>query len=421
MLVKIQMQINADLHIHSRYSGAASREMVIPKIADGARRKGVQLISMGDCLHLKRLGELKECSRIDDGTWEFMGVKFILGTEVEDINRVHHLLFFPCLSAIMDFRERIMPHSKNLEMDGRPKIKLGGEDLTQFATDVDALIGPAHAFTPWTAMYAYHNTLKSCYGDLLDHISFLELGLSADSDYADRISELSKLTFLTNSDAHSPQPARLGREFNRFEVEDISFSELKKALLSTGGRKCVLNVGLPPAEGKYNESACIKCHLHYSLPEARTRNWTCQCGGRIKKGVKDRVEEIADNPQPMHPKGRPPYLHMIPLAEIIAAALGSVSSFSPRILREWKLLVDRFGSEANLLVDTPINEIARVVPVAVAEAIEAFRLGKILIRPGGGGEYGKIELSQEAHPVSFKCAEGQRNLQEFEIEKAKLK
>ena len=238
--------INADLHIHSRFSGATSEKMSIQTISLEAHRKGVNVVATGDCLHNGWLKEISQCNVIDEGTFELNGTRFILNTEVEAQKRVHHLLYFPSVSAVWDFKERIKFKSKNLETDGRPNVDISGEELVQIAKDLDILIGPAHAFTPWTAMYAYYNSLDECYGKLSEYVSFVELGLSADSNFADKIKELHRLTFLTNSDCHSPHPVRLAREFNRFEVGDATFKEIKKAILRIGGNKPVLNVGLPP-------------------------------------------------------------------------------------------------------------------------------------------------------------------------------
>ena len=250
---------------------------------------------------------------------------FTLTTEIEDNHRVHHLLILPSISKSEELAEAMSRHG-DLSSDGRPTVRLNGAEIAEIARDIGALIGPCHAFTPWTAMYAYHDSLKSCYGDMTDYISFLELGLSADSDYADRISELHRLTFLTNSDAHSPLSNKLAREFNRMEVPDMSFEGLRKAILREEHYRVILNVGFYPQEGKYNESACIKCFTHYSLEESVSNKWKCSvCGGRIKKGVYDRVNELADLPQPVHPDHRPPYVHLMPLSEIIMMALGHAS------------------------------------------------------------------------------------------------
>ncbi|HDQ15749.1 MAG TPA: phosphotransferase, partial [Bacteroidetes bacterium] len=281
------MIINADLHIHSRFSGATSNKMDIKTISIEAPRKGVNVVATGDCLHSGWMKEIKQCDIVDEGTYEMNGTRFILSTEIEAVKRVHHLLYFPSMSVVEDFKERIKSKSRNLETDGRPNVNMDGEELASIAKNLDILIGPAHAFTPYTAIYAYYDSLEDCYGDMSDYISFVELGLSADTDFADKIKELHRLTFLTNSDCHSPHPVRLAREFNRFEVKDATFNEIKKAILREDGNKSVLNVGLPPQEGKYHETACSSCFTHYTLEDAIRRRWKCSCGKRIKRGVKD--------------------------------------------------------------------------------------------------------------------------------------
>ncbi len=403
------MIINADLHIHSRFSGATSEKMNIESLSLKAPLKGIQVLATGDCLHSGWIREIKQCSVVDEGTFEFNGTHFVLSTEIEGRHRVHHLVYFPSFSAAEDFKERIKPKSKNLESDGRPNVDMSGEELAELARDVDALIGPAHAFTPWTAMYAYYDSLKECYGDLADYVSFVELGLSADSDFADKIQELHRLTFLTNSDCHSPHPVRLAREFNRFEVNDATFDEIKKAILRTGENKLVLNVGLPPQEGKYHESACSSCYTHYTLEEAQRRRWKCSCGKRIKKGVKDRINERANFKEILHPDHRPPYVHLIPLAEIITKAVGQHNPFTQTVTKRWNELISVFGGEINVLLDVNIEDIARVTAPAITEAIQAFRENKVIIQPGGGGQYGIIELPKEGEILTVSlCPENKQ-------------
>jgi uncharacterized protein (TIGR00375 family) len=409
------MLINADLHIHSRYSGATSDKMTIASLSVEAPRKGINVLATGDCLHGGWQAEIKTCTVIDDGTFEMNGTRFILSAEIEDNHRVHHLFYFPSFSAVETFKEKIKPKSKNLETDGRPNVDMNGIELATLAKDVDALIGPAHAFTPWTAMYAYHSSLEDCYGDLASYISFVELGLSADSDYADTIQELHRLTFLTNSDCHSPHPVRLAREFTRFEIRDTTFQEIKKAILRTGGNKPVLNVGLPPQEGKYNETACISCFTHYTLDEAIKRRWKCSCGKRIKKGVRDRIREIATFKEPRHPDHRPPYIYLIPLSEIIAKALGQHTPFTQSVTKRWDELITAFGSEIAVLLDADIHEVAKVTIPAIVEAVQAFREHKVIIIPGGGGKYGTIELPTEEQviPVSLGPKNSQTSLLDY--------
>jgi len=387
------MIINSDLHIHSLHSAATSPRMDLPTLAKEASKKGIQLLGTGDCLHpkwLQAIKGLKQEPGHDDGIFVHGATNFVLTVEVEDMRRVHHLLILPSIAKAEELYETFKRYSQDIDSDGRPSVRLSGAEIAEYAKDAEALIGPCHAFTPWTALYAYHNSLQECYGEMVSYISFIELGLSADTSYADRIEELHRLTFLTNSDAHSPYPIRLAREFNRFEVSDLSFEELKAAIERRKGRKTILNVGIPPAEGKYNESACIRCYRHYSLTEATVRHWRCECGGMIKKGVRDRVGELADCNDGVHPSYRPPYLHLIPLAEIISLAIRkSVNSKS--VVGIWESLLAEFGTEVNVLVDVPIDALEKVNPDVVG-AIKAFREGNIYVKPGGGGKYGTIRL-----------------------------
>lgn len=397
------MIINADLHIHSHYSMATSPRMDLPTLAKEATRKGIQLLGTGDCLHPEWLSGIKKLEE-RDGVFYFedkeeeegknTNTNFVLTVEVEDARRVHHLLILPSIAKAEELYESFKKYSPDIDSDGRPSLRLSGEEIAERAKDAEALIGPCHAFTPWTALYAYHNSLRECYGDMVGYVSFVELGLSADSSYADRIEELRALTFLTNSDAHSPYPIRLAREFNRFHVEAMSFEELKAAIERKRGRKSVLNVGVPPKEGKYNESACIRCYKHYSLSEAVIRKWRCECGGMIKKGVRDRVNELA-NCDGTHPEHRPPYLHLIPLAMIIGLALHkSASSKAVNVI--WESLLAEFGTEVNVLVDASMDDFRATnlnLDATVLEAIKAFREGEIRVIPGGGGKYGVIELN----------------------------
>ncbi|OEU74146.1 MAG: TIGR00375 family protein [Desulfuromonadales bacterium C00003107] len=391
------MIINSDLHIHSHYSAATSPRMDLSTLAKESARKGIQLLGTGDCLHPKWLDGIRELDE-KNGIFYFKdkaeGTAFVLTVEVEDNKRVHHLLIVPSIAKAEQLYESFRKYSSNIDSDGRPSLRMSGEEIADHAKGAEALIGPCHAFTPWTALYAYHNSLKDCYGDLSGYVSFVELGLSADSSYADRISELHELTFLTNSDAHSPYPIRLAREFNRFQIEDMSFEDLKAAIERRRGRKPVLNVGLPPKEGKYNESACIRCYTHYSLRDAILRKWRCECRGMIKKGVRDRVNELADC-DGTHPEHRPSYMHLIPLAEVIGLAVQKSAS-SKTVTTVWESLLAEFGTEVNVLVDASMDELrAANRDDRVVEAISAFRTGKVSVIPGGGGKYGVIVLSPE--------------------------
>jgi len=375
------MLINADFHIHSPFSGGTASRINLKKIAMAARKKGLHLVATGDCLHpawQREIGKYGKEEIVVDG------IHFILSVEVEDKNRVHHLLLFPDFYSANDFKEMARKYSLDIEEEGRPKIMLDGSELLEMAHQANALIGASHAFTPWTSLYAYFDSLLNYYEKKPD---FVELGLSADSNYADRIKELYAIPFLTNSDAHSYSPHRLGREFNRLSINEITWDEIRKAILNSGIK---LNVGFPPEKGKYNRTACTSCYRQYKKEEAEKMNWRCHCNGIIKKGVKDRIDELASYANAIHPPHRPPYLHLIPLIEIIAEALG-VDSRASIAARRWRELT-KIGNEIEILLDVDIKKIKKATPPAISDAIEAFRHGRIKILPGGGGRYGEIVI-----------------------------
>ena len=384
------MLVNLDLHIHSRYSMAVSADMNLPEIAREAARKGVKIVATGDCLHPRWLESIKELPEVD-GLYQLGETRFVLSVEVEDNSRVHHLIFLPEISKAEQLAESFAPHCTSLSSDGRPKLHLGAPEIADLALEAGGLVGPSHAFTPWTGMYAYYGSLAECYQEKAESIYFIELGLSADTDYADRIAELSTRTFLSNSDAHSPRCNKLAREFNRMELGELSYNDICMAIRREGERRVKQNVGFFPAEGKYNQTACTRCYRHFSLVEKDELMGRCPaCGGRIKLGVWDRVNLLADYDKPVHPDHRPPYLHIIPLAEIAALAMGYRSATAAAAQRCWSELIQG-RTEIEVLMEADLSELS--ADPRVLEAIEMFRRGKVEVVPGGGGKYGEVRMA----------------------------
>ncbi len=386
------MIINADLHIHSRFSMATSKNMVPETIAPQAKLKGLDLVGTGDALHHKYLQILDESLEeskngifsIKSGLNESSLSKFILTTEVEDLKRVHHLILIPSFDVAYNLREYF---KGNLDADGRPKVRMNGAEIMEIAKEHECLIGPAHAFTPWTSIYKAYDNLTDCYGSKPD---FLELGLSADSEMADYIKELQDIPFLTNSDAHSPWPHRLGREFNQIKVKELGFKEISNSILKN---KIKANFGFDPRLGKYHKTACIKCYRQFAIEEALKLRMKCPCGGIIKKGVDYRIYELSDWDEPHHPDHRPPYIHLLPLAEIISLIYdkGVTTVFVQKI---WKKLVQKFGNEIEVLINASLADLEDIDP-QLTPVIKAFRNNSLQIRPGGGGHYGEILLKPE--------------------------
>ncbi|MEM2890030.1 MAG: TIGR00375 family protein [Candidatus Hadarchaeum sp.] len=404
----------ADFHIHSKYSGATSNQMDVSTIAAQAKLKGLTFVGTGDVFHPSWFRSLKEeLVEVAEGTFEHRryGTKFILTAEVEDRNRVHHVIILPSFSTVESVREELAKHSKDIDSDGRAHIELSAQEIVEIVAAHDCLIGPSHAFTPWTSVYKEFDSLRDCYGDKLGSVSFLELGLSADSDMADRITELADLTFLSNSDAHSPWPDKLGREFNRLGLAEPTYAEIVKAIRREDGRRVLLNVGFDPRLGKYHVTACSRCFKQFSMEEAVRLRWKCDdCRGWIKKGVMDRVNELADYPEPRHPPHRPEYLRIAPLAEVIGLATGE-DPHSPSVQSEWEKLVTCFGDEISVLVDVFPELLLEVTSPRIVEVIKSFRTGTLRVVPGGGGRYGHLEIGTE---VARKLPpKPQRKLTEF--------
>lgn len=380
------MIVNADLHVHSCFSMASSKDMLIDNIAPQAKLKGLQLMGTGDALHLKWLKIIEDSAEyVGDGIYSKEDCDFILTSEVEGFKRIHHVLILPSIESAREISEKL--DSKNKATDGRPRTKMTGAEIMDLVHEYDGLCGPAHAFTPWTGMYKSYDSFKECYGSKPD---FLELGLSADTDMADRVKELKDITFLSNSDAHSPWPHRLGREFNQIEMDDISFTSLKNAI-KKGDIKA--NYGLVPNLGKYHMTACTKCYTLIDPLIAKENKMKCHCGGTIKKGVDYRISEIADFKKPIHPKNRPKYIHLMPLAEIISLVY-SKGVTTKTVQNVWKELIKNFDNELNVLLKTPLSDINKINS-EITSAIEAFRKKELFIKPGGGGQYGQILFEEE--------------------------
>ncbi len=379
------MLVNADLHIHGCFSMATSKDMLIENIAPKSLEKGLKLVGTGDAFHPKWLDIIEESTAYKgDGIYSRGDCDFVLTTEVEGKYRIHHVIIIPSIEIARELSDKLV--SSNKFVDGRPKSPLGGAELLELVREYDCMIGPAHSFTPWTGMYKHYDSIYDCYEKKPD---FLELGLSADTDMADCIRELSDFVFLSNSDAHSPWPHRLGREFNQIEMKDISFSSLKYAFKH---KTVEANYGMLPNLGKYHMTACTKCYKIVDPVIARENRMMCSCGGRIKKGVDYRISEIADYKEPKHPSHRPPYVHLMPLAEIISMVYDKGIT-TKTVQGVWQKLIDSFGPEIEVLINTPLDDIGKI-DEKLALAIEGFREKTLHIVPGGGGKYGEISFDE---------------------------
>jgi uncharacterized protein (TIGR00375 family) len=412
---------DTDLHIHSLHSIGVSKAMTIPMLSHGAKQKGLHLIGTGDATQPDWLEHLQKNLTLKDEVLTHDSISFIPTVEIEDTESIHHVIILPDLKSVESLRSMLKPHSPNIddEWGGRPRVRLNGEELAGLVRDAGGMIGPAHAFTPFRSIFREnkHANLKSCYGTETSQIHFLELGLSADSTTADFIPDLRRLTYITSSDAHSPSPDKLGREFVRFEMKKPIFDELKLAIMRKGGRNPLLNVGLDPRLGKYYLSFCSSCrrtlvvqrgeespsfddlNIYISCKNAaekkrlvddiHKRKVFCPVDGKkLRLGVQDRAAAIG-NGEVKTPSHRPSYLHIAPLLDIIALSLGVKSSTSKKALSLYDKIREEFGPETLILTETPIDKV-RKYNERVAQMLDAYRSKSIGYVIGGGGRYGRL-------------------------------
>ncbi|MDX1798887.1 MAG: endonuclease Q family protein, partial [Candidatus Lokiarchaeia archaeon] len=255
---------NADLHIHSPHSIAVSKSLNLDTMLETCKKKGLNVLGTGDILQPEWFKYMKSNLKKQKGkSFLYKDVFFILQTEIEDLESIHHVVLFPDFNSVEEIQNKLKSYSKNIldEWGGRPRVNLSPSALVDIITDSGGIIGPAHAFTPFKAIFRQgkFESLEDCYKGASKKVSFIELGLSANTDLADRLESLKNVSFLSNSDAHSQDPRSLGREFNRFDIDNPSFDEILLALQRKNGRKITLNVGLHPKLGKYYNMFCNKC------------------------------------------------------------------------------------------------------------------------------------------------------------------
>ena len=433
---------NADLHVHSPYSIAVSKTLNLDTMLETCKKKGLNVLGTGDILQPNWLKYMETNLEKDkQNCFSYKKVYFILQTEIEDKENIHHIVLFPDFNSVREVQKKLESRSKNVlgEWGGRPRVNSSPVELVEIITDSGALIGPAHAFTPFKSIFRQgkFKNLEDCYENAINKIHFIELGLSANTDLADQLDCLKNVSFLSNSDAHSQDPRTLGREFNKFEIEEPSFEEISLAIRRKDGRKITLNVGLHPKLGKYYNMFCSKCRrrvlfkkpkkeldtsfnslsitnefiIYYSNePLSAKEKFIIQVSKnkavcpackeelnksyKIKLGVSERIDIISSYDKPKHPDHRPPYINAIPLIDIIRSVKGIKSINSKTILNEYNNIIKELGTEFEILIDTPINEIENYNK-HIASVIKAFRNNEIEYVPGGGGKYGNINIDVE--------------------------
>jgi len=416
------LRVIADLHLHSKYSGATSQRMNVPELVGFAGLKGLNLLGTGDAVHPGWLEELKrELEPTENGLYlprSGGGIYFITQVEVATIHqhagkarRIHHVILMRSLEVAEQLSEALSKYG-DVSADGRPVLSVRPAELVETVMQVDShnIIFPAHIWTPWWSIFGARSgvdRMEECYEDQVKHIHAIETGLSSDPPMNWRVSWLNRYTILSASDSHSPYPYRLGREAVVFELREMSYREIEEAI--KGGRResrVRMTIEVPPAYGKYHWSGHRACGVGPIPPEeAKKMNYLCPvCGRRLTKGVDDRVEELADRPRGYKPDWAADFIYLIPLQEVIALSLGYEAGNESRlntkkVWREYEKLVGKFGNEFNVLLDASEKEIAEISSPLLAELIGRMRRGKLRIVPGFDGVYGRIILEEDRRAV----------------------
>jgi uncharacterized protein (TIGR00375 family) len=382
--------------------------MEVETLARWAKKKGIGLLGTGDFTHPTYFAELRsKLVPLGNGLFELKkeekGVKFILTTEVSNIytqggkvRRIHNLIFAPSFEVAEAIRSKLGNLGK-LSSDGRPIFSFTAKELAKMILDIsaDCLIIPAHAWTPWFSIFGANSgfdSIEECFGELSSHIYAIETGLSSDPEMNWRLSALDRITLLSNSDAHSPN--RLGREANAFACA-LDYKEIIETIREKDRKKFLFTIEFFPEEGKYHYDGHRQCGVISSPSQTKASQYLCpNCHKKLTVGVMHRVGELADRPEGFIPKNAIPSIHLIPLEEVIAEALG-VRVGTKAVEAEYERLTERGGSEFQILLNATPDELASFVPARTLEGIIRMRQGKVSIIPGHDGVYGKISLFPE--------------------------
>ena len=408
------MTYTADLHIHSSYAYATSRDLNFENLAHWARLKGIDLMASADFTQPVWFEESRtKLTDIGNGLYEHDGVKFILGTEVSCVARVggrgrrtHMLAFAPSLDTVSRINTALAEKGAKLDGDGRPTLTMSPRDLLEVLLSIDprCFVIPAHVWTPWFGLFGSKSgfdSLEECFGDLTDHIIAAETGLSADPTMCWRVPDLDDLSIVSFSDAHSLP--KLARELTIFNGDwgELSYDGLVESL---GTQDIAYTVEFFPEEGKYHLSGHRKCGVRYGPEEIASIGSSCPvCGRAMTLGVMQRVEELSRREAAASvgedgliesSNGRPPFRSLVSLQQVLSETLGFGVN-TKRVRTAYMSLVEAFGNEMKVLMDVPTTELADALPShgpRLADGIERVRSGDIHIEPGFDGQFGVVKV-----------------------------
>ncbi|HIH20954.1 TPA: DNA helicase UvrD [Candidatus Micrarchaeota archaeon] len=420
----------SDLHLHSKYSRAVSQAMSLEGLVQGAVEKGLTILGTGDFSHPLWFKELKEklAPAESEGLYalkgfEKTGVRFMLTNEVatlcstpKGVKKVHHLIHSPSIEVAGQIND-LLSKKGSLSADGRPMFgRTMPVEIVEIAESVskENFVIPAHAYTPWFGVFGSmsgFNSLEEAYQDKSKSIFAIETGISSDPAMNWRISALDKISLVSNSDAHSNHPWRLGRECNVFDFEKFpSFAEIREAIKTR--KNFAFTVEVNPSYGKYHLDGHRLCKFSSEPGETRKLRGICPvCKKPMTIGVLNRIEELADRPEGFIPENAVPFKTILPLHELLSGVHGVQLASKKVFFAAEKILA--LGSELHVLLEAPEEKLLGVSEKQAVDAIMLNRQGKIKVKPGFDGEYGIPLIGTEGEKEKTVKDEKQKKLGEY--------
>lgn len=423
------MQFVADFHIHSKYSRATSKDMDVEHLDKWAKIKGIKVLGTGDFTHPVYFKELKAALEpAEPGlfklkkaavkrTKKLLGdfqlpendTRFILTAEISCIyskknrtRKIHVLIFAPSFEVVEKINARL-GWIGNIQSDGRPILGLDAKELAKIVLGIskDCMIIPAHAWTPWFSVFGSasgFDSLEECFDEYTKHIYAIETGLSSDPAMNWRLSQLDRITLISNSDSHSP--SRIGREANVFDTK-VDYHSIMNVLKKKDGKKFLYTVEFFPEEGKYHADGHRKCNVAFTPEETHKNKGICPvCGKPLTIGVLYRVMQLADRPEGYKPENAIPYKSLVPLDQIIADTL-DLGVATKGVQKKYIEIINNLGNEFNVLLNATRGEIESVSSPGIAEGVMRVREGRLKIEPGYDGEYGVVKIFDEKERKNF--------------------
>lgn len=385
--------------------------MDIPSLSEIAKRKGINLLGTGDALHPEWMQRLESyLEEKTDGIFVYPSVPevhYILSTEISlvfnrgfDTKKIHIVLLFPNFKVLKEVSKLLSKYG-NLSADGRPTLTIDTLDFSAIITKnfPDVQLIPAHVWTPWFSLFGSRsgfNSVEEAFGEYTDKILALETGLSSDPPMNWRLSSLDRFPLVSNSDAHSP--FRIGREANIFNVKNLTYDSLIRAIKSNSPPQFEATIEYYPQEGKYHYDGHRNCGVRFHPKETIQQRGICPvCQRPLTVGVLHRIERLADRPEGFKPNGVPNVYHLVPLMELIQKSMKT----SERKAEEMFMKITEAATEFEILLKLEKSELMKFMPAELAGYVINARKGKVKIEPGFDGVYGKVEVIKDGGGTLF--------------------